>query len=137
MRETFGVWHRGDSTPVRGQPYDPEVIYRADDEDPDIPHDKLWEPFRWRPSIHMPRWASRLFLEVTDVRVERVQEVSEEGAIAEGMQMVGPAALSDRTSFAHLWDTINAKRGYSWESNPWVWVIEFRVAQMSTYGGSE
>ena len=69
--------------------------------------------FPWRPSIHMPRWACRLLLTVTDVRVERVQDMPEEDARAEG--------VADHV----LWDSINAKRGYSWESNPWVWVVSF------------
>lgn len=78
-----------------------------------------------RPSIHMPRWASRITLEVTDVRVERVQEISEFDIRAEGLTRSdhGP---NIHASFRLLWDSINAKRGYSWESNPWVWAITFR-----------
>lgn len=87
---------------------------------------------RWRPSIHMPRWASRINLEVTGVRVERVQEVTGEDVVAEGIEL--PIDLGDledaydeaRTVFAALWDRINQKRGYPWASNPWVWVVEFR-----------
>ena len=96
-----------------------------------------------RPSIHMPRWASRITLEVTGVRVERCNEISEEDAIAEGMRtpqhFIGDAAaklvcenLSKYSSipaihlFAKAWDSINAKRGYSWDKNLWCWVIEFR-----------
>ena len=87
VRETWGVWQRGDATPVRGQPYDPEVIYRADDECPDIPHDLLWEPFRWRPSIHMPKKLCRLWLEVKDVRIEPLQDITTEDIWAEGLQV--------------------------------------------------
>jgi len=88
--------------------------------------------FVWRPSIHMPRWASRIDLEITDVRVERVQEISETDAEAEGIrvelinQTEGIFGYQHRIRFNTLWDSINAKRGYGWETNPWVWVIEFR-----------
>lgn len=99
----------------------------------------------WRPSIHMPRWASRLTLEVTDVRVQRVQEISEEDAKAEGAQpgcgnepdscardncrcdVTCPEAMSYRGGFRELWDSINAKRGFGWDANPWVWAITFLV----------
>jgi len=82
-----------------------------------------------RPSAHMPRWASRITLEITDVRVERVQEISREDSLAEGPHPYG-WGLNDGTcerNFAMVWDSINAKRGYGWDSNPWVWVIEFKV----------
>lgn len=79
----------------------------------------------WRPSIHMPRWASRITLEITDVRVERVQSISGIDAIAEGIESVcGKGA--DVSDFSDLWDSINEKRGYGWEENPWVWVVEFK-----------
>ena len=90
---------------------------------------------RWRPSIHMPRWASRITLEVTAVRVERLQEISEEDATAEGVEPRragqdehGPIK-THRTGFVYLWQELNAKRGYLWESNPWVWVIDFKRAE--------
>ena len=76
----------------------------------------------------MPRWASRLLLEVKAVRVERLQEISEDDAFAEGIS--GGDWLGNPVgTYRELWDSINAKRGHSWESNPWVWVVEFeRVA---------
>jgi hypothetical protein len=86
----------------------------------------------WFPSIHMPRWASRILLEVSDVRVERLQDITPYGAIQEGF---GPYAnsftidcdtLNPRDVFLEYWDSINAKRGFGWDDNPWVWVIEFR-----------
>jgi hypothetical protein len=93
-----------------------------------------WEPTeldlegrRWRPSIHMPRWASRLTLEITDVRVQRVQEISNSDALAEGclpLQMDHGNAIP---CFEGLWDSLNAKRpGCRWADSPWVWAITFR-----------
>lgn len=102
----------------------------------------------WRSPIYMPRWASRITLEVVDVRVQRLQDISESEAKAEGIRKnwigddcppeyadewmnyeedeEGFPCLSAIESFSTLWNSINAKRGYPWESNPWVWVIEFR-----------
>ena len=89
----------------------------------------------WRPSIHMPRWASRITLEVTGVRVERVRDITEADAIAEGIipQAYGfgveglhMSLQTAREAFGCLWDSINAKRGYGWSVNPWCWVVAFR-----------
>jgi hypothetical protein len=81
----------------------------------------------WRPSIHMPRWASRLTLEVTGVRVERVQDISEVDAGAEGIECGGEWEYDTaRNAFRDLWDSINGARGYGWDANPWVWVVEFK-----------
>lgn len=88
---------------------------------------------KWKPSIFMPRWASRITLEVTSVRVERVQDITPRDVVAEGIYHEpgewGPDEAYDHLikGFAHLWDQINAKRGYSWDANPWVWVIGFKV----------
>ena len=121
-------WTRGEGGPA------PIIRYAADAEK---------APFieRWRPSIHMPRWASRITLEVTGVRVERLQEISEADAKAEGADCLtwsgieGTAAdLIDwplkevahphRNGFAVLWESINGPE--SWNANPWVWVVSFR-----------
>ncbi len=83
---------------------------------------------KWRPSIHMPRWASRINLEITEVRVERVQEITEEDCIVEGCPhalMMLPTVPMQKW-YEHLWDSLNAKRGYGWSANPWVWVVSFR-----------
>ena len=85
------------------------------------------QPGRLRPSIHMPRWASRITLEVLSVSAERIQDVSEEDARAEGVIPLQMDGLSYRPGFEGLWDTINgAKRGCSWTDNPWVWAVAFR-----------
>lgn len=83
----------------------------------------------WCRSSHMPRWASRINLEVANIRVERVSDISIEDAKAEGVTPVGVKGDSRRWrgGFRDLWDSsINAKRGFSWSSNPWVWVVEFK-----------
>lgn len=85
-----------------------------------------WESYRWRPSIHMPRWASRILLEITDVRVERLQDISRGDAMAEGCPFSNMQAGPDpRGWFAGIWSQINGPD--SWAANPWVWVIEFRM----------
>ena len=87
---------------------------------------------KWRPSIFMPRWVSRITLEVTGLKVERIQEITEEDAKAEGVPIIH-TEIEDiswyRPSFATLWDSLNAKRVYSWESNPWVQVITFKCIE--------
>lgn len=80
----------------------------------------------WRPSIHMPRWASRLTLEVVSVRVERLQDTSEADAKAEGVVPLQMDHGSYKPAFEGLWDAINAKRA-PWNSNPWVFVVEFKM----------
>lgn len=95
-----------------------ELVYRADEDSPGAV---------WFPSIHMPREFSRLTLVVTDVRVQRVQEISEEDAMAEGCNPVRWAMQTPRDHFEELWDSINAKRGYGWDANPWVAALTFTV----------
>ena len=105
-------------------PYCSNIQYRADGDD------LVWA-LKWKPSIHMPRWASRITLEVLDVRVERVQEISDIEAMAEGIHTgvchkMGMQNAGSRNEFSALWDRINFKRGFGWGKNPWVWVVEFR-----------
>jgi hypothetical protein len=120
--------------------------YRATDGEPNIVSEEQYEAgddrTRWKPSIHMPRWASRILLEVGDVRVQRVQDISEEDASAEGLiQVLVPGRgigwglpgwhadqfqNTARQAFAHLWDSINADRGFGWDTNPRVWAITFK-----------
>jgi hypothetical protein len=93
-----------------------------------------WLSSAWRPSIFMPRWASRITLEITGVRVERVQEITHNDACIEGAP--SDPELNNRGTgsiyidwYADLWDKLNAKNGYSWASNPLVWVISFSVVK--------
>ena len=94
---------------------------------------------KWKPSIHMPRIASRITLEITDIRVEQLQDISEEDALAEGVNIYAPyvgvdcegnVIESDIISwmpsdyYRELWESINGKG--SWDLNPWVWVIQFK-----------
>jgi hypothetical protein len=82
------------------------------------------------PSIHMPRWASRITLEVKRVWVEWVQEITVDDVYAEGLerQETDFEELNCGERFRRLWDSINAKRGFGWDENPWVWCVEFEVA---------
>jgi hypothetical protein len=102
------------------------ITYKADHIDPK--GDGPANPIKWKPSIHMPKAAARIWLEVTNVRGERLREITEEDAIAEGIRIGigGMPYFSCREAFAALWNSLNAKRGYGWEQNPWAWVVEFR-----------
>ena len=118
VRETFAV----DGHYKDGKGY----CYRADGD----------KATQWKPSIFMPRQASRIILEVTDIRVERVQNISDGDIGHEGISWNEPPQFEKRNlsrgispaqrAFCRLWDEINFKRGFSWEKNPWVWVIEFK-----------
>lgn len=138
VRETFNRTNPGGAEGV--------FYYRADGEFPkSIGGGKFTDAESWKPSIHMPREASRILLEITDVRVERLQDISESQAIAEGIvgvafrpddgwpictgYMVGPddgktgletAAVK---AFTGLWKST----GGDWDANPWVWVVEFKL----------
>jgi hypothetical protein len=127
VRETWGLHSHGDETDwfrgsVRGVSEESlraqyHLALRAD-----------WGPLQdgcyWRPGIFMPRWASRITLEITEVRVQRLQEISEDDARAEGTT---PGELGGHyAAFSCLWDRINLKRA-PWSSNPWVWAVTFRT----------
>lgn len=128
VRETWGYW------PLIDQQDEAEgVIYRADDDD--------WQcrMFSWRPSIHMPRRYSRLTLELTDVRVERLNDISDADALAEGLRKwphKGDFAYgcdggaidghgSATGAFRSLWESINGPG--SWNRNDWIWALSFRI----------
>ena len=98
-----------------------DIYYKADWSNVE-PVNKVFDNGRWQSSIHMPRWASRITLEITEVRAERVQEITNNDAIAEGISCMNEIPA---IAFGHYWDSLNTKRGLSWESRPWVWVIKF------------
>ena len=95
------------------------VLYAADGER----YGKL------RPGIHMTRWASRILLEIVSVRVERLQDISDQDAMAEGVDAAA-YGKSHRYGFSRLWESINGVG--SWDANPWVWVVEFRRIEPAT-----
>ncbi len=125
-----------------------DLIYKADHTELSVQLDssvfkatKAGKGKKAAPSIHMPRWASRITLEITNVRAERAHNMIVENVIAEGVVSRETVEKNIRTyplelevnrseyytPWTKLWDSLNAKRGYSWDSNPWVWVLEFEV----------
>lgn len=143
VRENFCVASHLDNQPIKIFSNVNEINYLADYNNTNIA--RFLHPGRTRPSIHMPKWACRLFLKVKDIRVERLQDVSKKAAKAEGVKSVsrfyecylcnnnghvGATAMcedgfftSATDSFRTLWMSINGQQ--SWFANPWVWVIEF------------
>ena len=126
VRETW-------SDNIRGCPNG--LTYRADHLNPKGDGPAI---VKWRPSIFMPRWASRITLRVCDVRVERLQGINEADAQQEGWyfqnhdlsKRYDPVTMDTaRQWFGGLWDSINAKRGYGWDTNPWVWVVSFELVR--------
>ena len=102
--------------------------------------------YLWKSPMFMPRWASRILLEITDIRVERLQDISEQDCEKEGLRILpasgryvvspgdqyfGSASHDAVEVFSWLWDSINAKKGYPWSSNPWVWAIELKVIEVA------
>jgi hypothetical protein len=126
VRETWATLARDDKWSPRDLgPGGVKLWYAADGDD------TYNERGKWRPSIHMPRWASRITLEIVRVGAGRLWEISEEDAIAEGVLTLNPAVCAQfadaRSAFAHLWQSINGSRpGCSWSDNPWCWRISFR-----------
>lgn len=122
VKETFYRYYPSETWP------EPKALYKADgitlcDKDSE------GKKQRWTPSTHMPRSLSRITLEITDVQVERVQDIHEEDAIAEGIDPRKLSYLSGEravTKFSVLWNSIYAARGLGWDVNPWVWVITFK-----------
>ncbi|EJD6999675.1 TPA: hypothetical protein MAK17_001904 [Klebsiella pneumoniae] len=134
VRETFAALEPGSYEQVKPQDgHCQDLRYAATDRlaksDADI------RGYKWVPSIHMPRWASRILLEITDVRVERLNSISQEDAQAEGLELTGwrptysdpdsgGEVMTPYDNFAELWSSIYGDE--SWQANPWVWVIKFK-----------
>ncbi|HGM7000535.1 hypothetical protein [Serratia marcescens] len=141
VRETFAVLGNEDGCPIdwdgnliKGDEKKAARIYKASCwQEPgnyglwSIPDRDTQYEGTWRPSIHMPRWASRISLEITSVRVERLNDISEEDAKAEGVKAgvcPGHEHMMHQVAFSELWQSIYGAE--SWRANPWVWVISFR-----------
>lgn len=132
-------WYAADSIPKSKPSSQWQVAYAATDEL--AKESRAERGFGWRPGIHMPRWASRIVLEVVGARCERLQAITEDDAKAEGVEPVVtlrkgyPSKLaadvetaSYRLGYRDLWDKINGERA-PWKSNPWCWVVEFKSVE--------
>ncbi|QRZ12669.1 hypothetical protein JWJ88_08605 [Paracoccus methylovorus] len=145
VREKWQGLSFGDYQPTKSRTCD--LRYAAADTLADA--DKSVRGYPWRPSIHMPRWASRLTLHVTDVCVQRLQDISEEDARAEGVETrqirpvydIGQPAetwwfgtengrATGKSAFRDLWDSLNAERA-PWASNPWVCAVSFEAREIN------
>ncbi len=126
---TARMTHGWTISDARSRMFQEEILYRADGVD---------SIDGWWPSIHMPREFSRLWLNVTDVRVQRVQDISREDAIAEGLEWVAPGMWAvDRTLpiigdcprlvFSELWNSLHTELGERWDDNPWIVAVTFEV----------
>lgn len=128
VRETCLINDFRDGGVPEAERADCQIIYRADGT-PDWEGEE--ELIRWRPSIHMPRWASRILLEITDVRVERLQDITRADIRAEGLQCPPELASDDvspnyRDWYPAAWRELWESTGGDWETNTWVWVVEFK-----------
>lgn len=145
VRETWCVSRQYDAVkPSDLKPHSMTVFYAAGGSCANMTSGK-WDHSSWpaneaelpdwvgklRPSIFLPRWAARILLRVKSVRVERLQAISAADAIAEGIPAPANCFTIDcdtpdpRVEFRALWDSLNAGRGFGWQADPWVWVIEF------------
>lgn len=134
-------WHFVDMTIECDRAYQ----YATDDANVPLAADRGGVLPGWhrRPSIFMPRAASRITLEIADVRIQRLQDINQVDAIAEGVERGFDGyhvddgrhfhGTSARLSYASLWDGLNAERGFAWETNPFVWVVQFRRIQTTTH----
>lgn len=131
VRETYRV--HGKATDVATLVYRASVRNSWTEQTHRVPVEVCNKPVseKWTPSIHMPRWASRILLEITDVRVERLHDMSEADAKAEGATpatyKITPSEAVYRVGFGDIWRSIYGQD--NWLSNPWVWVIEFKRVQ--------
>ena len=131
VRETYRV--HGKATDVATLVYRASVRNSWTEQTHRVPVEVCNKPVseKWTPSIHMPRWASRILLEITDVRVERLHDMSDADAKAEGATpatyKITPSEAVYRVGFGDIWRSIYGQD--NWLSNPWVWVIEFKRVQ--------
>lgn len=155
VREAWAEYHDIENDRGQNVVIGKDIVYRADGEE-------QTRHTPWKPSIHMPRWASRITLDIVSVRVERLQEISEEDAKAEGSKIAAPLAggwwfpesfetvgaeaprASYKNGYQSLWESINGpgsnrprhprrpvkEHPYSWDANPWVWVVEFKRVEV-------
>lgn len=132
------LWVRETWAPKSGKiiAHNSIIQYRADDKPLE------WSK-KWHPSIHMPRWASRITLEIADIRIQRLQEITDDDILAEGCPKFGKVGIptygdhainpwpyekhSERRWWQSLWNSINEEREYGWDKNPFVFVISFKV----------
>lgn len=149
VRETFGLLWGFTKAEHKRLGFESDGLeqycYQADSKEPFASFineygERMEMLIKWRPSIHMPREAARLFLRVTDVRVEQVQDIDLNDVHAEGIEIRNYEcdaaghllSFEDPTiQFRELWDGINAKRGFGWDANPWVWVYTFERIKTS------
>jgi hypothetical protein len=133
VRETFyidNIYYIDVPLSGKSAPEDDSIYYRSDGECCDQISECCCSEVgkvKWRPSIFMPRWASRITLEIVDIRVERVQNITLEDMLAEGLKAETYLGAALRSDWIKLWDSINDKRGFGWGVNPWVWVVEFKM----------
>jgi len=130
VRETFTYVLR-DHAPdlLEGARSNTQFVYKASMHDDWMKYAKEKYGYKWKPDIHMPKAACRIWLEITDVRVERLQDISEKDAKAEGSQTAIQSVVktSAKNKFGTLWISIKGQE--SWNANPFVWVIEFKRCQ--------
>jgi hypothetical protein len=122
VREAWRVSRFADPMPPRDLSAHVAVAYEAESGSWGESEEELLG--KLRPGMFMPRWASRITLEVTGVRVERLQAIHESDVMAEGLRVADCDGLGARVEFSKLWESINGPG--SWAANPWVWVVEFR-----------
>ncbi|HEV2502368.1 MAG TPA: hypothetical protein VGV39_04800 [Mesorhizobium sp.] len=144
VREAWRTWNTADrQAPCDILPHTYSIYYEATPNTDHIRGPLAFDAGKFRQAMHMPRWASRLTLTVTEVRVQRLQDISESDAVAEGcfkdkasgrvfenkaaMHVGGEHWCNAREWYADLWDHLNADRGFEWDTDPWVVAISFTV----------
>lgn len=138
IREAFGIIQPSHAT-AGGKPIDPFYVYKADGEDKPDWDEGVYKFSKWKSPLFLPKKVARLFLNIKDIRIEKLQDISFSDILAEGIEPPSSDPkpyLDDREQtinfiyrFANLWDSIYVKLGngfYTWKTNPLVWVYDFR-----------